>query len=83
MAQGGAAINARRVDLNQWGFRRSALGWAMAEDAATLRRRIALYREYLRSGLDIDLARLYLDEIIRAERTLSELKGRVMNVPQC
>ena len=53
----------------------------MAEDAATLRRRIALYREYLRSGLDSELARLYLDEIIRAERALGELEGRTKSAP--
>ena len=48
----------------------------MAEDAETLRRRIALYRERLRAGLDSELARTYLDEIIRAERALSELESR-------
>jgi hypothetical protein len=54
----------------------------MAEDAETLRRRIALYRNYLREGVDSDLARLYLDEIMRAECALAKIEGKPTDVPR-
>jgi hypothetical protein len=53
----------------------------MAEDAETLRRRIALYRNYLRDGVDSDLARLYLDEIMRAEHALAKIEGGPKEAP--
>jgi hypothetical protein len=53
----------------------------MINDEEALRRRIALYREYLRRGVDGDLARVYLDEIGRAERTLAELHNRKPGSP--
>lgn len=41
------------------------------EDRATvLRRRIDLYREYLRQGVDADRAREYLRQILAAEAEL-------------
>jgi hypothetical protein len=52
------------------------LGWRMTSDEEALCRRIALYREYLRRGVDGDMACVYLDEIGRAERAVAELRNR-------
>jgi hypothetical protein len=41
--------------------------------AEMLRQRIALYRGYLRDGVDASLARAYLKEIARAETALAAL----------
>jgi hypothetical protein len=53
----------------------------MAEDPQMLRRRIALYRESMPSGLDSEPAGTYLGEIIRAERALSELESKANDAP--
>jgi len=44
-------------------------------NAATdkLRQRIALYRRYLREGVDGDLSAVYLEEITKAEAELGRL----------
>jgi hypothetical protein len=41
--------------------------------AETLRQRIALYRSYLRDGVNAGLAREYLKEIAKAEAALGAL----------
>lgn len=41
--------------------------------ADALRRRIALYRDYLRDGVSATLARAYLKEIAKAEAALAAL----------
>jgi hypothetical protein len=41
--------------------------------AAILRRRISLYREYLKRGVASDLASQYLREIIAGERELERI----------
>jgi hypothetical protein len=41
--------------------------------AETLRQRIALYRGYLRNGVNASLAREYLKEIAKAEAALAAL----------
>jgi hypothetical protein len=43
--------------------------------AHKLRSRIALYRRYLRDGLDGDLGAVYLEEIGKAEAELARLMG--------
>jgi len=43
--------------------------------ADTLRRRIALYRRYLSQGVDADFARIYLNEIEKAETLLAEIES--------
>ena len=43
--------------------------------AVALRRRLALYREYLREGLEVDRAAYYLAEILRVEGELEKLEG--------
>ena len=47
----------------------------MTAAADKLRRRIALYRRYLREGLDGDLSVIYLEEISKAEMELHRLLG--------
>jgi hypothetical protein len=47
----------------------------MTAAADNLRRRIALYRRYLREGLDGDLGVIYLEEIGKAEAELHRLLG--------
>lgn len=47
----------------------------MTAAADKLRRRIALYRRYLREGLDGDLSVIYLEEIGKAELELHRLLG--------
>jgi hypothetical protein len=50
---------------------------AMMDDRAqTLQRRIALYRRYLREGVDANLASEYLREIAEAEAELEQITGR-------
>ncbi len=44
--------------------------------AEALRRRIALYRRYLREGVEGDLAAEYLKSIVADEATLAALEGR-------
>ena len=44
-----------------------------AARAEILRRRIALYRQYLRQGVASELATQYLREIIAAERELERI----------
>jgi len=44
-----------------------------ADRADALRRRIALYRSYLRDGVSASLAREYLKEIAAAEVALAKL----------
>jgi len=48
----------------------------MDKHAADLRRRIALYRSYLREGVSAELARRYLDGLAHDEAELSVLEGR-------
>jgi hypothetical protein len=48
----------------------------MENRAELLRRRIALYRRYLREGVDAALAETYLREIRDAEAELGELTPR-------
>jgi hypothetical protein len=45
------------------------------EHADNLRRRIELYRSYLREGVDVSLAREYLREIAEGEAELARLTG--------
>lgn len=42
----------------------------------TLRRRIGLYRQYLREGVSAELAALYLREIAAAEAELAAIAGQ-------
>jgi hypothetical protein len=46
----------------------------MSEPADTLRRRIALYRNYLAEGVDADLARQYLRDITHMEAELAQME---------
>jgi hypothetical protein len=46
----------------------------MENEAARLRRKIALYREYLRGGVEAPLAQIYLEEIAGAESALAEIE---------
>jgi len=48
----------------------------MDERAEALRRRIALYRRYLRESVDATLASEYLREIAEAEAELEQITGR-------
>lgn len=48
----------------------------MDEMAERLRRRIALYRRYLREGVDSDLAAEYLKTITADEAALAALASR-------
>jgi hypothetical protein len=48
----------------------------MNDRAEILRRKIELYRRYLREGVDITLATEYLREIAEAEAELERLTGR-------
>ena len=50
--------------------------WVEETTAAAIRRRIALYREYLRNGVDADLARRYLNDIAVADAPLAEIERR-------
>ena len=47
----------------------------MEERAAILRRRIELYRRYLREGVDAGLATEYLWQISQAEAELAEIES--------
>ena len=47
----------------------------MTETADTLRRRIALYRRYLREGVEVELAAEYLKTIAADEAALAALEG--------
>jgi hypothetical protein len=51
----------------------------MKDSADTLPRRVALYRRYLKEGVEINLARVYLDEIAKAEAALRELENQSPN----
>ena len=46
----------------------------MKERADILRRKIALYRKYLSEGIESDLARSYLREILEAETELAQIE---------
>lgn len=46
----------------------------MNEPIETLRRRIALYRQYLKDGVDSGLAAEYLKTIMADEATLAEIE---------
>lgn len=46
----------------------------MKERAEFLGRRIALYRRYLAEGVGIDLARHYLEEIVKSELELDAIQ---------
>jgi hypothetical protein len=48
----------------------------MDERAAILRRRIELYRRYLREGVDAWMAAEYLQQIVADEAELAEIEGR-------
>jgi len=43
--------------------------------ADDLRRKIALYREYLAKGTEVDLAAIYLRQITRLEAELSQIEA--------
>lgn len=47
-----------------------------AETAETLRRRIALYREYLKDGVESGLAAEYLKSMVADEAALAQIEGR-------
>jgi hypothetical protein len=47
----------------------------VTETADVLRRRIALYRRYLREGVEGDLAAEYLKTIAADEAALAEIEG--------
>jgi hypothetical protein len=47
----------------------------MEEHTENLRRKIELYRRYLREGVDVSLAREYLREIAKAEAELERITG--------
>lgn len=44
----------------------------VVESAETIRRRIALYRRYIRDGVESELALRYLREIVEMEWVLTE-----------
>jgi hypothetical protein len=44
--------------------------------ADDLRRKIALYREYLAMGADLDLASIYLRQITRLETELGQIEAK-------
>jgi hypothetical protein len=46
----------------------------MTTRTEALRRKLALYRRYLAEGVDSDLARRYLEEIMAAEAELAQLE---------
>lgn len=46
----------------------------MDDRADMLRRRIALYRRYLREGVDAAIARDYLEQILKDEAELAEIE---------
>lgn len=48
----------------------------MAENPEALRRRIALYRRYLREGVEGDLAVEYLKTIAADEAALDAIEGK-------
>lgn len=48
----------------------------MNEPAEALRRRIALYRQYLKDGVASELAGEYLKTIIADEATLAEIERK-------
>jgi hypothetical protein len=48
----------------------------VTEPPEQLRRRIALYRRYLREGVDGDLAAEYLKSILADEAALAALEGK-------
>jgi hypothetical protein len=43
--------------------------------ADDVRRKLALYREYLANGVDPELTRIYLREITRLESELSQIES--------
>ena len=47
----------------------------MSETAETLRRRVALYRRYLREGVSGELAFTYLRSILADEAALAEIEA--------
>jgi hypothetical protein len=49
--------------------------------ADMLRRRVALYRDYLSKGVESGLARQYLQAIAEAEGELAKLREREQRVP--
>ena len=49
--------------------------------AEILRRRIALYREYLKAGVAADLASYYLREIVAAEQELERTASEMGRPP--
>ncbi len=53
----------------------------MTERAELLRRRIALYRRYLTEGVDVDLARQYLNDITEAEAELEAIEKNLEKRP--
>jgi len=48
----------------------------MKDSEDTLRLRIALYRRYLKEGVEVSLARVYLAEIAKAQAALRELESQ-------
>ncbi len=48
----------------------------MSETAETLRRRVALYRGYLREGVNAELASAYLRSILADEAALAEIEAK-------
>ena len=46
----------------------------MNERAEILRRQVALYRRYLSEGIDAELARYYLHELVEAEAELAGIE---------
>jgi hypothetical protein len=54
----------------------------MDDRAEALRRRIALYRRYLREGLSAQQAMLYLNQLRRDEAELTALTGETQETEQ-
>jgi len=52
-----------------------------SETPNMLRQRIAIYRRYLSEGVDGDLARSYLNEIMKAEAELRDREGQERKPP--
>jgi hypothetical protein len=54
----------------------------MPKTADILHRRIADYRKHLSEGVDADVAREYLNEIVKAEMKLRDLESREKKKPR-
>jgi hypothetical protein len=68
----------RGIDPGQSAAARDHYSSRMDDKAQMLRRRIDLYRGYLREGLNADQARLYLDQLQRDEAELKAIMDKAI-----